>query len=155
MTNQIRNVVEEDLQGLKEVLDLSELFPSEYLDDMIADYLNNPDSTDIWFTKIDDGKIIGIGYCVPEKLTDGTYNLRAIAVRKELQGKGIGREMMDYIEQKLRGKSKRVLIVETSSDLQYKLTREFYKKLDYRHEATIQDFWKEGEDKVIFWKKLH
>ncbi len=153
--SEIRNVIKEDVQGLKEVLDSSELFPSQYLDDMISDYLNNAESEEIWFTGVSDGNIIGLGYCRPEKFTDGTYNLLAIAVRKEFQGKGIGRDMMGFIEQQLREKSKRILIVETSSDPQYKLTKEFYEKRDYRQEATIQDFWKEGEDKVIFWKKLN
>ncbi len=150
---EIRNVIKQDMDGLKEVLDSSELFPSEYLDDLISDYLNNPETEDIWFTKVESGRNVALGYCAPEKLTDGTYNLYAIAVRKELQGKGIGGEMMNYIEQLLKAK-KSVLIVETSSDPQFELTRKFYTKLNYRFEATITDFWKEGEDKVIYWKKL-
>ncbi|WP_044203603.1 GNAT family N-acetyltransferase [Flammeovirga sp. OC4] len=154
MTTEIRNTIQSDIDGLKEVLDSSELFPSEYLDEMISDYFNNPDTEEIWFTNISYGKIIGFGYCTPEKLTQGTYNLLAIAVKKEFQGKGEGRKMMDYIEHLLSAKGHRILIVETSSDSQYKLTRKFYDQLGYRKEATIRDFWKEGEDKVIYWKKL-
>lgn len=152
---EIRNVIRKDINGLKEVLDSSELFPSEYLEGMILDYFDNPETEDIWFTKVENNENVAIGYCAPEKLTDGTFNLYAIAVRKELQGKGIGKEMMGYIEQLLKEKSKRILIVETSSDSQFKLTREFYKKLNYNQEAIIRDFWKAGEDKVIFWKKLN
>ena len=62
--------------------------------------------------------------------------------------------MMQYVEQLLSARSKRILIVETSSDPQYELTRAFYESQAYRQEATIQDFWKEGEHKVIYWKKL-
>lgn len=155
MENQIRTVTKEDLSGLKEVLDSSGLFPSEYLDDMIADYFTNPTTEAIWFTSITHGRPSAIGYCAPEKFTDGTYNLYAIAVRKELQGKGIGQKMMKFIEDLLKANNKRVLIIETSSDDHYKLTRKFYKDLDYRQEAVIRDFWNEGEDKVIFLKKLN
>jgi len=151
----IRKVQIKDLTGLKEVLDSSELFASEYLDDMISDYFNNSDSEDIWFTYVDKDRPIALGYCAPEKLTNGTYNLYAIAVRKELQGQGIGREMMNFIEKLLSDSGKRILIVETSSLDQYALTREFYDKLGYRREAVIKDFWNDGEDKVIFWKKLN
>lgn len=151
----LRRVQLQDINGLKEVLDSSELFPSEYLDDMISDYLNNKDSTDIWFTCIDNDRPIALGYCAPEKLTNGTYNLYAIAVRKELQGQGIGHKMMNFIEKLLADNGSRILIVETSSIDQYTLTRKFYNKLGYRQEAVIKDFWNDGEDKVIFLKKLN
>ncbi len=155
MDNEIRKVIKEDLSNLKEVLDSSGLFPSEYLDEMIADYFCNHDTESIWFTCITEGTPSAIGYCAPEKLTNGTYNLYAIAVRKELQGKGIGRKMMNFIEELLKDNSKRILIVETSSDDQYRLTRKFYTDLHYRQEAVIKDFWNEGEDKIVFLKKLN
>ena len=151
----IRRVQRQDIIGLKEVLDSSELFPSEYLDDMISDYFDNKDTPDIWFTYIDNNRPIALGYCAPEKLTNGTYNLYAIAVRKELQGQGIGYKMMNFIEKVLADNGNRILIVETSSVDQYKLTRNFYNKLGYRQEAVIKDFWNDGEDKVIFLKKLN
>jgi ribosomal protein S18 acetylase RimI-like enzyme len=135
-------------------VDSSELFPSEYLDEMISDYFNNPDTQDIWFTYIDNNKQVAIGYCVPEKLTEGTYNLLAIGVLKESQGKGIASEMMKHIEQLLKQKGGRILIVETSSDDAQIAARNFYKKIGYTQEAVIRDFWKEGEDKIVFWKKL-
>ena len=70
---------------------------------MISDYFTNPDTEAIWFTCITDGKLSALGYCAPEKLTNGTYNLYAIAVDKELQGKGrgIGHKLMNFIEQLL------------------------------------------------------
>ena len=154
MITEIKKVTKEDLKGLKEVLDSSELFPSEYLDGMIADYFDNLSTEDVWFTATENGSITALGYCIPEKLTDGTYNLLAIAVRKELQGKGIGQRMMAFIEHLLKENNKRLLIVETSSDEQYDLTRKFYLKLNYLCAAVIKDFWQEGEDKVVFWKKL-
>jgi len=152
----IRKVIAKDLTDIKNVLDSSELFPSDYLDDMIADYFTNPNTEDIWFVAIDEkGISIGFGYCIPEKLTEGTYNLLAIAVNKELQSKGIGHQMMLFIEQLLKDQKGRILIVETSSDNHYASTRNFYLKQNYQVVATIKDFWKDGEDKVIFWKKLN
>jgi ribosomal protein S18 acetylase RimI-like enzyme len=34
------------------------------------------------------------------------------------------------------------------------LTRRFYTTLNYAHEATIRDYYKDGEDKIVFWKRL-
>lgn len=154
MNQSIKKVKQEDLPALKEVLDSSELFPSDMLDDMIADYLNKEDSTDIWFTTIKDEQPISIGYCAPERMTEGTYNLYAIAVRKEFQGQGVGGAMMNFIETSLRESGQRILLVETSGLPEYELTRTFYDQYNYKREAVIRDFYQEGEDKVIFWKKL-
>ncbi len=154
MNEKIRAVVPADIDKLKKVVDSSELFPSEYLDEMIADYFNNPDTEEIWFTYIDHETPTAIGYCVPEKLTEGTYNLLAIGVLKQSQGKGIASEMMNHIEHLLKEKGARILIVETSSDDAQIAARNFYKKIGYSQEAVIRDFWKDGEDKIVFWKKL-
>lgn len=150
----IRKVRKDDLEGIKQVLDTIDLFPSEMLDDMISDYFNNPETEEIWFTSVHDGKICGIGYCAPEKLTDRTYNLYAIGVQNELQSKGMGKQMMFFIENYLRAIGARVLIVDTSSMPEFDRTRAFYQKAGYTLEATIRDFWKAGDDKVTFWKKL-
>ncbi|WP_422858091.1 GNAT family N-acetyltransferase [Flagellimonas sp. S174] len=154
MSRQIRKVQKEDISELKVVLDSSELFPSHLLDDMISDYLNNKNSNDIWFTATNEGKPISIGYCAPERLTEGTYNLYAIAVHKNQQGNGIGKKMMKYIENELREKEHRILIVETSGKPEFELTREFYIKCHYVQQAVIPEFYEKGDDKIVFWKKL-
>lgn len=154
MNENIRAVIKSDIDGLKTVVDSSELFPSEYLDEMISDYFNNPETLDIWFTYIDNNKQVAIGYCVPEKLTDGTYNLLAIGVSQDSQGTGIASQMMNYIEQLLKQKDGRILIVETSSDDAQIGARNFYKKIGYLQAAVIKDFWKDGEDKIVFWKRI-
>ena len=150
----IRPIKKEDLPALKEVLDTIELFPSEYLDDMISDYFDNPATEDIWFTSTEGDKPISLAYCAPEKFTEGTFNLYAIGVKKDCQGKGLGGEMMDYLEKKLKAAGHRVLIVETSSSPELELTRAFYPKQGYKQVAVLPDFWTEGEDKVVFWKKM-
>jgi ribosomal protein S18 acetylase RimI-like enzyme len=154
MNEKIRPVTKTDIDGLKQVVDSSELFPSEYLDEMISDYFDNPDTQDIWFTYIENNKQVAIGYCVPEKFTDGTYNLLAIGVSQDTQRKGIASQMMNYIEQRLKQNYGRILIVETSSDDAQIGARIFYKKIGYAQEAVIKDFWKDGEDKIVFLKKL-
>lgn len=150
----IRPIERSDLASLKSVLDNCELFPSEYLDDMIKDYFENPETQDIWFTVEEQSIVKSIAYCAPMSFTNGTYNLYAIGVHNDYQGKGIGKEMMSYLEDKLRKLGHRILIVETSGKDALALTREFYLKCNYTQEANIRDFWDEGDDKVVFWKKL-
>jgi GNAT superfamily N-acetyltransferase len=80
--------------------------------------------------------------------------LYLIAVHKSYQGLGIGAELMSFIEQKLTSLGKRILLVETSGLPEFELTRRFYHKCNYIKEAVIRDFYRVGEDKVVFWKKL-
>ena len=150
----IRPIIQGDIPSLKVILDNTGLFPSEMLEDMISDYFENSDSTDIWFTVEVDGQPISIAYCAPERMTEGTYNLYAIAVHGTQQGRGVGKQMMQYIEDLLRAQGHRILIVETSGLTDYDLTREFYRKCQYTEEATIREFYAKGEDKIVFWKKL-
>lgn len=152
--DKIREVIHSDLDSLKIVLDSCGLFPSEYLDEMISDYFHNLDTNEIWFTYVENNSPISIGYCIPEKLTSGTYNLLAIGVSENHQRKGVAVEMMNFIEQKLKTIGARVLIVETSSDDAQIGARNLYQKLGYNQEAVIRDFWNEGEDKIVYWKKL-
>lgn len=150
----IREINKSDIADLKIVIETSGLFPPELLDDMMADYFSNKESQDIWLTMVINDKPVAIAYCAPERLTEGTYNLYLIAVRKDLQGNGIGRQLTSFVESLLKSKGNRILLVETSGLPEFELTRMFYDKCGYSHEAIIRDFYREGEDKVIFRKKL-
>lgn len=154
MDTPIRKVSQHDIPTLKDVIDSSELFPSEMLDDMISGYFQNDNSPEIWLTYELDKKPVAIAYCAPEQMTEGTWNLYLIAVHNSAQGHGIGSKMMHYIEEVLREQKQRVLIVETSGLPEFERTRSFYDNCGYTREAVIRDFYEEGDDKVVFWKKL-
>ncbi|MBK9103806.1 MAG: GNAT family N-acetyltransferase [Saprospiraceae bacterium] len=150
----IRKIEINDLEHLKSVIDSNGLFPSDLLDEMTNDYFSNEKTTDIWLTKEIDSIPAAVVYCAPERMTEGTFNLYLIAISKNLQGKGISSEMMAYLENFLRENGNRILLVETSSLPEFELTRKFYDELGYKREAVIREFYQEGEDKVVFWKKL-
>ncbi|MEM1134469.1 MAG: GNAT family N-acetyltransferase [Bacteroidota bacterium] len=154
MRSTIRKVNYADVDALREVIESNQLFPSELLLSMSKDYFNNKAPKEIWLTKDEDSVPIALVYCAPEEMTEGTYNLYLIAVHKNYHGKGIGSEMISYLEELLCEQGARILIVETSALPEFTLTRAFYDKLHFEKEAVIRDFYQEGEDKVVFWKKL-
>ncbi len=148
----IRPVVAGDLDNLKVVIDSSELFPSELLDNMISGYLAGYEGS-LWLTgDIDEPTFIA--YCAAEQMTEGTWNLYLIAVHESMQGSGIGRRVLTYVEEELKQRGVRVLIIETSGLESFQSTRDFYAKAGYTEEARIRDFYQAGEDKVVFWKSL-
>ena len=143
-----------DLSDFKLILGTIELFPPEFLDDMIAPYLADADAGPRWYAAEQDGAVTGLAYCAPMELAEGTYNLYAIGVRADRQGQGTGGQIMRYVEEELRAAGHRLLIVDTSGTDDFKLTRRFYEKLGYEREAVIRDFWADGDDKVTFRKRL-
>lgn len=149
----IRPVTPDDVPVLKDLIDALGLFPGEMLDGMMADYFTNPDSSDRWLTDDENGPV-GVAYYAPERLTEGTWNLYLIAIQADLQGKGRGAAMMRYVEQALRERGERLLLVETSGLPSYEYQRTFYRRCGYTEEARIRDFYQAGEDKVVFWKTL-
>ncbi len=62
---------------------------------------------------------------------------------------------MSYIEASLRPGGHRILFAETSGLPGFEQARKFYNGCNYERMAIIRDFYKEGEDKIIFWKKLN
>lgn len=150
----IRPTETKDIPTLKIVLDETGLFPGEMLADMVSGFLSDQESREIWLTCEVDGEAIGFCYAAPEPLTDGTWNMLAIAVHPSRQSSGYGGAIVRRLETLLFDNGHRVLIADTSGKDEFAPTREFYRKSGYVEEARIRHFWAEGDDKVVFWKLI-
>jgi ribosomal protein S18 acetylase RimI-like enzyme len=150
----IRPSTSSDVPSLANVADASQLFPGEMLPEMIGGFLSGGEIHDVWLTYELEGEAVGFCYAVPEKLTDGTWNMLAIAVHPANQGKGVGSAVVRRLEATLLSRGQRILIADTSGTPEFEQTREFYRKNGYLEEARILDFWGAGNDKVVFWKRL-
>ncbi len=159
-TVKVRPTRREDLSDLQRVLDTTGLFPSEMLPEMLGDSLSQglecaPEAGhDIWLSCVTKGVVAGFCMAVPEKLTEGTWNMLAIAVLSEKQGDGLGSLILRELEAALRDRKQRLLIVDTSGSDAFAATRSFYRKNGYVEEARIRDFWAPGDDKIVLWKAL-
>jgi len=149
----IKPATSDDIAGLQAVVEQTGLFPSEMLPDLLAASLAGAGQA-LLLTCHLDGAAVGLCYAVPEDLADGTWNMRALAVRPDRQGERLGTALVAAAEQHLKAKGQRILIVDTSGTDDFGLTRAFYAKNGYEEEARIRDFWAEGDDKVVFRKAL-
>ena len=150
----IRPTKHDDIAALQEVLDGTELFPSEILPDMVSGFLSEDENPDIWLTCEANGKAVGFCYAVPEELAEGAWNMLAIAVLPAQQGSGYGGAIAKHLEAELKEHGQRILIADTSGVDEFAQTRAFYLKNGYAEEARIRDFWDAGDDKIVFWKSL-
>jgi len=132
--------------------------PDEILvaEELIDIYLDRPDQNDygIVVTESESGDVTGYLTWGPTPMTIGTYDLYWMAVSPKHQGKGIGRELVDWLEKKVAELKGRLIIIETSSMPRYEPTRRFYLGLNYREIARIPDYYQAGDDRVIYIKPV-
>lgn len=149
----IRPMHAADLPALKAVVGANELFPPAMLDEMTAPFLASEATEERWLT-YDDGGPLALAYYVPERMSDGTFNLLLIAVHPNRHGQGIGAKLMAHAEADLAARGGQLLLVETSGLDAFARTRGFYRFIGYEEEARIREFYAAGEDKVVFRKAL-
>lgn len=96
------------------------------------------------------------GYiCIgPIPLTDGAFDLYWIAVDPSAQGRGYGQELTRLAEYEARARGGRLLLIETASQDTYAPTVRFYERAGYELVSRIADFYKTGDDKLTFAKRL-
>jgi len=100
------------------------------------------------------GQVIGFAYFAPKEMTDRTWHLWWIVVGRQTQARGLGGELLRHVEEEIRRSEGRLLLVETSGMPHYELTRRFYRKHGYDQDAVLRDFYSDGDDMVVFRKRL-
>jgi ribosomal protein S18 acetylase RimI-like enzyme len=102
-----------------------------------------------------DGELVGYTCHGPTPCTLGTFDLYWIAVDPAVQGSGVGSALLQEVERRLAMVDARLLLIETSSQPRYEPTRGFYERHGYREVARVPDFYAQGDDRVIFAKRIH
>jgi len=100
------------------------------------------------------GEILGFAYYAPAAMTDHTWYLYWIAVAKHTHARGVGSQLLRHVEEEIRNRQGRLLLIETSSLPHYDLTRRFYLKHHYEQAAVLKDFYMDGDDMVVFRKRV-
>jgi GNAT superfamily N-acetyltransferase len=101
-----------------------------------------------------DGQPIGFAYFAPADMTDRTWQLWWIVVDPQTHARGVGGQLLRKVEEEIHAANGRLLLIETGSPPQYDKTRRFYAKQGYEQEAVLRDFYADGDDMVVFRKKL-
>lgn len=102
----------------------------------------------------DGDQVLGFSCYGPRDLTTGVFDLYWIAVDSAIHRNGVGRRLLVATEEQVRTAGGRMLIAETSGAANYEPTRNFYYGMGYALEASIKDFYTEGDDLAIFIKRF-
>ena len=101
-----------------------------------------------------DSEVLGYVCFGPTPLTESTYDLYWIAVDKSKHRGGVGKRLLRFAEEEIARRGGKMLLVETSSQQTYDGTIAFYEKSGYELVGKIKEYYKPGDDKLIFAKKL-
>ena len=113
------------------------------------------DTSDYYFVLADvDGKTVSYSCFGPIVATEGSFDLYWIATHNDYRGQGIGNRVLEETHRIIREMGGRLVIAETSTLEKYAPTRHFYDRMGYLLEGRINDFYKKGDGKVFYVKRL-
>ncbi len=158
MTLIVRSLEIQDRERIECILAEAKVFSSEEINvalELIDSRLSG--SPDYIINVATDEKGTVLGYLCYGKipLTDAVWDIYWVVVPEEFQRKGIAKKLLTFMEDDLRTKSARTVMVETSSRPEYEPARSFYLKNGFIEVSRISDFYAEYSDKVIYRKDLN
>ena len=110
-----------------------------------------PDDYQLFAAEIE-GQIRGFVCIGRTPLTATTWHLYWIAVHPGTQGTGVGRALQSHAEGFVRAHGGERIVLETSGRPDYGRARRFYGDAGYGEAGRIADYYKRGDDCVIFCK---
>ena len=123
--------------------------------ELVEEWLTRPEKGDYIVQVVESaGEVAGYVCYGPTPLTDGVYDLYWIAVDPRFQGQGFGQVLLRFVENEVRRREGRMLLIETSSKDSYGPTLRFYERSGYDEISRIKDFYRIEDDKLVFCKRL-
>ena len=153
----IRELAEGDTDDVVRLVVAAGMFSpgdSDVVRELLGDYSGDAAEGHVCLVDDESGRIVSVAYYQPKGPADRLWDLTMIAVLPQLQGSGRGGALLRHVEDDLRSREQRMLLVDTSGTAQYHRTRDFYMKSDYSQVAHIRDYWADGDDLVVIAKRL-
>ncbi len=107
--------------------------------------------TTYWYLKNSEGEVVGAGALAVIDDTNDGYYLGWFAVHAKHRKQGLGRTIIEVIEQSARAKGGRFITIDTGDN---NLAVSFYEKMGYEKVGFIPNYYSEGVSKIVLYKKL-
>lgn len=156
----IRPALENDRERIHEILLSTGRFTDEEVQcamELVDEWLARPEKGEYIVSVVEGTQpslITGYVCYGPTPLTQGVYDLYWIAVDPRHQGHGYGQVLLRWVENEVKRREGRMLLIETSSKDSYGPTLRFYTRSGYEEISRIKDFYRIEDDKLVFCKRL-
>ncbi len=153
-----QDVRPEDVVQVNEILHSSKMFTRDEIStgvELVLERLLRGTSSGYHFLFLDhENMAIGFSCFGPIACTQDAFDLYWIAVRDDHRNSGRGSTLLEKTEEILHTMYARQIYVETSSSAAYAPTRAFYERRGYREGARLRDFYRPGDDKIVYVKSF-
>lgn len=153
----LRVPLADDRERVGEMVEATGVFRGSEIDialEVFDDATANPGKDYYGLGAYDGAQLIGFTLYGRTPGTEATWDLYWIVVDPAGHRRGVGRQLMEATEGLVRELGGRLIIVETSSREDYGPTRAFYEALEYDRAARIPDYYADGDDLIVFTKRL-
>jgi len=155
----IRIITPPDREGILRLLRAARVFRDDELPvaaELVDTFLERGPASGYEAYCRDVGTIRPAGFICfgPVPLTERSFDLYWLAVDPRAGRRGLGTELVKYSETAVAHRGGGSLYIETSSTPLYKTARTFYEKRGFVREALLRDFYRPGDHKIIFVKRI-
>ncbi len=159
MEHRIEPLSNESLEGAVEAIrSLPEFFYErdfEKAESNYREFIAGKMPDDLFLTaRNEEGEVVGVVGATKRPDADGVFFLASFAVKKGQRGGGIGRKLLEALEDQLRSRGGRVIFTETTTASYCDSTRAFYEAVGYTMVAEVADFWTDGDPLALYEKRL-
>jgi hypothetical protein len=154
----IRPTVHADTPALVEMVRQTGAFSAEEIQDLqdrLDAYPERHAADDHQaLTWVHDGRPAGLAYAAPVAMTDHTWSLYWLVTPEASPGPEAADRLLAAVEQDVRGRGGRLLVFEASSASGHEQVRQLLAAHGFQLGAVLPDFYADGEDQMIFRKRL-
>lgn len=150
-------VTQEDVAAIRQMVAKAGVFSAEEIDvaeELAQDAANLGEKSHYNFIVAHEGQLLGYSCFGRIPLTDERYDLYWIVTDTDAQQKGIAGELMQRTQQAIRSRGGKAIYAETSSRTIYTPAQRFYVKQGFTLAAEVKDFYRKGDDKLLYCRRL-
>ncbi|MDH4319160.1 MAG: GNAT family N-acetyltransferase, partial [Desulfobulbaceae bacterium] len=148
----------EDVDRVEKLVRITGFFHEEEVavaKELVEETLHKGDAAGYYYVFAEHyGRLVGYTCYGPIPCTKSAFDVYWIAVHPDYQGRGVGRQLIDLTEIKIKQLGGDRIYVDTSQSIQYASTRAFYERCGYLLESLLVDFYAPGDGKAIYCKKM-
>ena len=123
--------------------------------ELLEGYAEGPEISGYNFLSCrENDRLVGYACWGPRELSGNGYDLYWICADPIVHGKGVGRALMNAVEEELGKRNGVWLVIETSDTDHYAPARRLYEHSGYTLAMLLKDFYKDGDGLCTYTKRL-